>query len=107
MGLAAAHRSWCSRRKIDHFPPLLDIDMSSIEYAYRGDRLPCSMVRGVHFVGSAPVHVLNLVPSLVPGRERWYCGVVVVPEVPAAMGNSIMLVVDSIIPLVIRVVLAG
>jgi len=59
-------------------------------YAYRlGDRLPCGIVRGVHFVGSARVHVLNLAPSL-----RWYCGVVVVSEFPAAMGN--LMLVDSI-----------
>ena len=39
---------------------MLDIDMSRV--CVSGDRLP---VRGVHFVGSAPVHVLNLVTSLV------------------------------------------
>ena len=36
-----------------------------LEYTYRGGGSPCGIVRGVHFVGSAPVHVLNLVPSLV------------------------------------------
>jgi len=48
--------------------------------------------RGVHFVDSARVHgLLNLAPSLVPGRER---GVVVVSEFPAATAN--LMLTDSI-----------
>jgi len=48
--------------------------------------------RGVHSVGSAQVHgLLNLAPSLVPGRER---GVVVVSEFPAATAN--LMLTDSI-----------
>jgi len=56
------------------------------------DRRCWDIGRGVHFVGSARVHgLLNLAPSLVPGRER---GVVVVSEFPAAMAN--LMLTDSI-----------
>ncbi|EJK76799.1 hypothetical protein THAOC_01420 [Thalassiosira oceanica] len=49
-----------------------------LEYSYRGGRLPCGIVRGVHFVGSAPVHVLNLnllIARSWPGTMvLWRCG---------------------------------
>lgn len=68
-------------------PPVVrHVGMSSVL------RIVAGIGRGVHFVGSARVHgLLNLAPSLVPGRER---GVVVVSEFSAATAN--LMLIDSI-----------
>ena len=64
-----------------------------LEYSYRGGRLPCGIVRGVHFVGSAPVHVLNLnlpIARSWPGTMllSWRC----------CCDGELVLVVDKCIP---------